>query len=135
MDTLTSEQRRKTMQAVNTKNTKPELNLRKALFKRGYRFRLHKRCLPGSPDIVFPGKKKVVFVHGCFWHAHDCNRGTFPKSHEDFWREKLENNRRRDERNREELTKLGWRVFTVWECETKNLEAALLQVQAFLDAD
>ncbi|MCE8036374.1 very short patch repair endonuclease [Halomonas sp. MCCC 1A11062] len=132
MDTRTPEQRRKIMQAVKSKNTGPELIVRRALFALGYRFRLHRRNLPGSPDIVFPGRKKVIFVHGCFWHGHDCKRGAAPKSREDFWNEKLQKNRQRDKRNREELARLGWRTYTVWECEIKDLEGLLERLRKFL---
>lgn len=135
MDTHSPETRSKNMQAVKSKNTKPELAVRKALFALGYRFRLHRRDLPGSPDIVFPGKRKVVFVHGCFWHGHNCRRGAAPNSREEFWNDKLKRNRARDKRNREELAQMGWRVFTVWECEIKDLPKLLSCLQTFLDEE
>lgn len=135
MDTHSPGTRRKNMQAVKSKNTKPELTVRKALFALGYRFRLHRRDLPGSPDIVFPSRKKVVFVHGCFWHGHDCKRGGTPKSRENFWNDKLEKNRLRDKRNSEELALLGWGACTVWECEIKDIEGLQRRLQAFLSED
>lgn len=135
MDTHSPETRSKNMQAVKSKNTKPELAVRKALFSLGYRFRLHRRDLPGSPDIVFPGKRKVVFVHGCFWHGHNCKRGGAPKSREEFWNNKLERNRARDKRNREELAQMGWQIFTVWECQIKDLHGLLSRLQTFLDEE
>lgn len=132
MDTHNPEQRRRNMQAVKSKNTQPELTVRKALFALGYRFRLHRRDLPGTPDIVFPARKKVIFVHGCFWHGHDCKRGRAPKSREDFWGKKLEKNRLRDKRNRTELECLGWSACIVWECEIRNIEMLLKRLQTFL---
>jgi len=134
MDTHTTAQRRKNMQAVKSKNTKPELAVRRALFARGYRFRLHRRDLPGSPDIVFPGRKKAVLIHGCFWHGHDCPRGRAPKTRVDFWRDKIEKNRARDKRNHENLEQLGWSSLTVWECEIKDLESLLKRLSTFLNS-
>lgn len=135
MDRHTREQRRRNMQAVKSKNTWPELAVRKALFALGYRYRLHRRDLPGAPDIVFPGRKKVIFVHGCFWHGHNCRRGAAPKSRVEFWSDKLEKNRVRDRRNYEELARLGWRSSTVWECEISDLEGLQGRLKAFLDEE
>lgn len=133
MDTQTTAQRRRNMQAVKSKNTKPELVVRRALFARGYRFRLHRRDLPGSPDIVFLGRKKAIFVHGCFWHGHDCPRGKAPKTRIDFWHDKIGKNRSRDKRNYENLEQLGWSSMTVWECETQDIEILLKRISMFLE--
>lgn len=109
------------MSGIRGKNTKPEMLVRSALHKMGYRFRLHKKDLPGKPDIVLPKYHTVVFVHGCFWHRHSGCKYTYtPKSRSDFWDEKFKKNIERDLTNREELQKAGWVVLTVWECETKN---------------
>lgn len=132
MDNRSPEQRKKNMQAVKSKNTAPELVVRRALFALGYRYRLHRRDLPGSPDIVFPERKKVVFVNGCFWHGHNCPRGRAPKSRKEFWYNKLEANRTRDACNIKELKKLGWRSFTVWQCQTTDLKKLLPVLVDFL---
>lgn len=123
-DTRTPEQRRRIMQAVKTKDTGPEWIVRRWLHSRGYRYRLHPKDLPGRPDIVLPGRRLAIFVHGCFWHSHDCDKGRAPKSKLDYWGPKLDANRERDARKANELEAQGWRVLTVWQCETK--EEALL---------
>ncbi len=112
------------MAAIRTRHTAPELIVRKALHAKGLRFRLHRRDLPGCPDIVLPGHRITVFVHGCFWHGCAmCDRGTRqPKSNAAFWMAKLDGNRRRDDRNVSDLTGLGWTVVIVWDCETRNRE-------------
>jgi DNA mismatch endonuclease (patch repair protein) len=115
-DVLTPSQRRLNMSRIRGKNTKPEVKLRSALHHAGMRFRLHVRGLPGTPDLVFPGRRIAVFVHGCFWHMHGCYRTVAPKSRREFWSAKLRVNRVRDERARELLLSDGWRVLTVWEC-------------------
>lgn len=112
------------MQAVKTENTGPEWVVRRLLYSRGYRYRLHPKTLPGRPDIVMPGRKVAIFVHGCFWHSHACTKGNAPKSRLDYWGPKLEANRIRDAKKAQELEALGWRVITIWQCETKD-EAAL----------
>jgi DNA mismatch endonuclease (patch repair protein) len=109
------------MQAVRRKGTAPELAVRSFLHRMGFRFRLHKTDLPGTPDIVLPSLKTVIFVDGCFWHQHSCAKGrTMPKSNEEFWELKFQTNIKRDRRNHKELRGLGWRVIRVWECETKS---------------
>lgn len=134
-DVFTVEKRSAVMRAVKGRDTKPEIRLRKALFARGFRYRLHVKSLPGAPDIVFPGRRAVIFVHGCFWHGHDCKRGSrTPKQNADYWREKIARNKARDARQVEELRSAGWRVLTVWECELKDFETALDQATAFLKA-
>jgi DNA mismatch endonuclease (patch repair protein) len=108
------------MSGIRGKDTKPEILIRRALFSVGYRFRLHRRDLPGVPDVVLPDRKVAIFVHGCFWHAHDgCKNARLPSTRPDFWRVKLEANVARDRRNIEDLLTCGWRVLTVWECGTR----------------
>lgn len=119
-DTLTPAQRSERMSRVRGKNTEPELLVRRVVHQLGFRFRLHCAALPGKPDLVFPRLKRVVFVHGCFWHGH-AGCGRIPKSRLDFWGPKLQANKRRDSRNRRVLTRLGWRSLVVWECQLKNL--------------
>src|SRR5580704_9432837 len=109
------------MARVRSKNMRPEMAVRKLVFAMGYRYRLHVRDLPGCPDLVFRPRRKVIFVHGCFWHRHaDCSLARLPKSRLDFWEPKLEGNRQRDEKNNEALAREGWRVLTVWECQVKD---------------
>lgn len=113
------------MAGIQGKNTKPELIVRQMLFASGYRFRLHRRELPGEPDIVVPGRKVAVFVHGCFWHMHqECRFAKMPATRPEFWKAKLEANVARDRRAVEKLQALGWRVLCVWECATRDAEAA-----------
>ncbi len=119
--TLTlEEQRSKIMASVRSKDTGPELLVRSLLHRAGYRFRLHRGDLPGKPDIVFPGRRKVIFVHGCFWHAHACRYGRPPKSKLDFWLPKLDRNKKRDAENERKLKNAQWAVLVVWQCETKD---------------
>ena len=132
-DTRTPQQRRAIMQAVGTKNTQPELIVRKLLTAANLRYRLHAKNLPGKPDIVFPGKKKAIFVHGCFWHSHGCSKGKPPKSKADYWIPKLAANAERDIRNQNELLDLGWKALVVWQCETKNLPSLQAKILAFVD--
>lgn len=123
-DVMTPEQRRRNMAAIKGKDTKPEMIVRKYLFSRGLRFRVQVRKLPGTPDIVLPKYKTVVFVNGCFWHGHDgCKYFRLPKSNVEFWKEKIEKNIERDTRNEAELKALGWRVIRVWECDIKAITA------------
>lgn len=105
------------MQSVKGKDTGPEMVVRRWLFSRGYRYRLHPKTLPGKPDIVMPGRRLAIFVHGCFWHGHDCIKGRAPKSRLDYWQPKLDNNRERDARKASELRALGWEVLTLWQCD------------------
>lgn len=108
------------MRAVRSVNTKPEMTVRRLLHGMGYRYRLHRRDLPGAPDIVFPGRRKVIFVHGCFWHGHDCARGArMPATNVDYWRSKIGRNVERDARSIAELQQAGWSVLIVWECQLK----------------
>jgi|TARA_R100001143_G_scaffold63230_2_gene69062 DNA mismatch endonuclease (patch repair protein) len=119
-DIVSTSVRSRMMAAVKGKNTKPELVIRSALHRRGFRFRLHRKDLPGRPDLVFTGRNAVIFVHGCFWHGHDCHLFRWPKSREDFWREKIGSNIERDRNQREALVNAGWRIGTVWECALKG---------------
>jgi DNA mismatch endonuclease (patch repair protein) len=112
------------MQAIKGKDTKPELALRKALHARGYRYRLHTTGLPGRPDIVLPKYRTVIFVHGCFFHGHDCPAFKWPKTRATFWRTKIEGNRARDERQLAEIKTAGWKPVVVWECELRGLGKA-----------
>ncbi|WBV59895.1 DNA mismatch endonuclease Vsr [Chryseobacterium camelliae] len=125
MDIWSKEKRTEVMSKIRSKNTKPELLLRKYLFSKGLRYRINYKKLPGKPDIVFPKYKTVVFVNGCFWHGHDnCKIAHIPKSNVEFWTNKINNNKKRDEDNLKSLLLLGWCVFIVWECEINkfNLE-------------
>jgi DNA mismatch endonuclease, patch repair protein len=118
-DVFTPEKRSEVMARVGTKNTKPELLVRSLLHKMGYRFRLHRKDLPGSPDIVLPKYRTVIFVHGCFWHRHPgCRRATTPKNNFEYWERKFDRNKERDEKAKSALGERGWNVLTVWECET-----------------
>lgn len=135
MDILTPEQRSERMSRVRGRDTKPEMLVRRLTHGMGYRYRLHRRGLPGSPDLVFPSRKKVIFVHGCFWHLHldpGCKLARLPKSKLDFWGPKLETNRERDERSLVLLAELGWDVLVIWECQTKNREELHVRIGEFL---
>lgn len=121
------------MQRVRGRDTTPELRVRSLLHAWGFRFRLHRKDLPGRPDIVLPRHRKVVFVHGCFWHGHEnCPRAGRPTSNTAFWSPKLDRNRERDRRNLEDLEKLGWRTFVVWECRLRDPAALEAELKAFL---
>ncbi|KXH85111.1 very short patch repair endonuclease [Chryseobacterium kwangjuense] len=127
MDIWSKEKRSEVMSKIRGKNTKPEMILRSQLFMKGFRFRIHKKDLPGKPDIVLPKYKTVIFVHGCFWHYHkDCREGRIPSTNSKFWQEKLSKNIDRDEKYIKELQQLGWKVIVIWECEIeKNIEDTL----------
>lgn len=131
-DRLDSVQRSRLMQKVGTKDTGPEKEVRSILHSLGYRFRLHRKDLPGTPDIVFPGRRLVLFVHGCFWHAHGCKKGQPPKSRNDYWGPKLLANRQRDQRNFDALTLAGWRVEVVWQCELADREKLIARLTRIL---
>ncbi len=125
VDVVSPADRSRMMAGIQGKNTKPELIIRRMLFASGYRFRLHRRDLPGAPDIVMSGRKVAVFVHGCFWHMHQgCRFARMPATRPEFWKAKLEANVARDRRAVENLRALGWRVMCVWECSTRDTEAA-----------
>lgn len=111
------------MAQIRKVDTKPEMIVRRLVHAMGYRFRLHRRDLPGAPDLVFPSRRKVIFVHGCFWHRHDCPDGRkLPRSKPEYWGPKLERNKQRDEASVTKLEKLGWNVLALWECQLKDLD-------------
>ena len=121
MDIWNNEKRSEVMSKIRSKNTKPELTLRKALFKRGLRYRVNVSSLPGKPDIVMPKYKTVIFLHGCFWHRHEgCKYAYTPKTNTEFWVNKITSNSLRDKKNVQKLTALGWNIITVWECEIRH---------------
>lgn len=134
-DVLSPEQRSKTMSRIRSVNTKPEMKVRQLLHALGYRYRLHVRDLPGTPDIVFTRRHKVVFVNGCFWHSHSCRWGqSTPASNVEFWANKRSVTMARDVRNREDLAIRGWHVLTVWECELRDIEKLERTLVAFLES-
>jgi len=125
MDNVSKEKRSEIMSKIRSKNTTPEIKVRKLLHSMGYRFRLHRKDLPGKPDIVLPKYKTVIFVHGCFWHGHEaseCKLSRLPKSKVDFWEMKISLNKKRDINIQRKLSELGWHFFIVWECQTLNNE-------------
>ena len=126
-DDVSREQRSRMMAGIKGKDTKPELVVRKGLFRRGFRYRLHRKDLPGKPDIVFPKYHAVVLVNGCFWHCHECELFKWPKKNAVFWRTKILNNKKRDARNMALLQDAGWRVATVWECSIKGKPASQIE--------
>ena len=128
VDRVSTEVRSRIMASVQTKNTGPELAVRRIVHGLRYRFRLHRKDLPGSPDLVLPGHRKVIFVHGCYWHGHRCKWGRLPKSRLDYWASKIATNQARDARNRLDLRRAGWKVLTIWECEIKNLVSTFSNV-------
>ena len=124
------------MGRVRAKGTKPELLVRQLAHSMGYRFRLHHDRMPGRPDLVFTRRRKVIFVHGCFWHSHDgCSKATIPATNREFWTLKLARNRERDHENLSALSQTGWEALVVWECETKDREALSARIRRFLEAD
>ena len=132
-DVLTAEQRSRNMAAIRGRNTSPELRVRRALHVLGYRYRLHRTDLPGKPDIVLPRYRTVIFIHGCFWHMHDCPMGhPKPATNASFWEEKRCGNVERDRVHTQRLRRAGWSVYTVWECQTRSAEK-LSRVIASLD--
>jgi DNA mismatch endonuclease (patch repair protein) len=132
-DTMSPEERSRRMALVRSVDTKPEMLVRKLIYKIGYRYRLHCTGLPGKPDIVFRSRKAVIFVHGCFWHRHEnCPLARLPKSSVVFWTTKLEGNRERDARKLAALEELGWRALVVWECELKERGALVERIRHFL---
>lgn len=137
MDSLTPERRSLNMAAIRAKGMKPEMAIRRLVHAMGYRYRLHCKGMPGKPDLVFVSRRRVIFVHGCFWHRHsdpDCKIARLPKSNLDYWLPKLERNAARDAAARKALENAGWRVFEVWECEVKrdNPDALAKRLRAFL---
>jgi DNA mismatch endonuclease (patch repair protein) len=134
MDIVSPERRSAMMSGIRSRDTKPEVVVRSLVHRLGYRFRLHRRDLPGTPDLVFPGRRKVILVHGCFWHRHSgCRFAYEPKSNVERWRAKFAVNVARDERVQRELKGLGWDILTVWECETADIEMLTRNLTDFLD--
>ncbi|MEO5810372.1 MAG: DNA mismatch endonuclease Vsr [Sphingomicrobium sp.] len=135
VDSLTKFERSERMALVRHRDTKPEITIRRIVYAFGFRYRLHRRDLPGAPDLAFIGRKKAIFVHGCFWHRHpdsSCKLARMPKSRLDFWEPKLEGNRQRDLKNQSELDAMGWRFLIVWECELRHREQLQNKLLAFL---
>ena len=132
VDNRTKDSRSQLMSRIGSKHTKPELAVRSMLHGMGYRFRLHRKELPGKPDIVFIGRKKAIFVHGCYWHGHGCKIGKPPKSNLEFWLPKIERNRQRDAEKRSELEQIGWQVKEIWQCEIYDIQWLTDSLQKFL---
>lgn len=122
MDHLTKTERSALMSKIRSKNTKPEMAVRRLIWAAGFRYRLHGKKLPGCPDLVFASMKKVIFVHGCFWHGHKCRLQKLPKTRTKFWKQKIDKNKRRDSISARALHKEGWKSLTIWECEIKKLK-------------
>lgn len=136
MDSLSPTERTQRMRLVRGRDTRPEWLIRRLAHGMGCRYRLHRRDLPGCPDLVFPSRRKVIFVHGCFWHRHDgCRLARLPKSRLAFWRPKLEGNKARDARHLLDLAQLGWRSLVIWECELSNLDQVREVMRIFLEGD
>ncbi|EBJ0775402.1 very short patch repair endonuclease [Salmonella enterica] len=136
MDTVTPAKRSFVMSRVKGKDTKPELIVRRLVYHAGFRYRLCDPRLPGKPDLVFWGKRKAIFVHGCFWHGHKgCRRNRMPKSNQEYWFAKLERNKSRDSMRLSKLHEMGWRTLVVWECELKETDILLEKLKAFLIED
>lgn len=135
MDNIPPSERSEIMSRVRAKNSRPEMLVRRLVFAEGYRYRLHDRRLPGCPDLVFKSRRKVIFVHGCFWHRHsNCALARMPKSRLDFWEPKLNANKERDARNKKLLAKDGWKVLTIWECELRDTGWLKRTIGRFLGA-
>ena len=132
MDTLSPADRSALMARIRGKDTKPELAVRRALHALGYRYRIHGRGLPGKPDLVFAKRRTAIFIHGCFWHRHDCKKASTPKSRQDYWTAKFAANVERDRRHAEALAADGWRVFVAWECEIEKDATLLKRLVRFL---
>ena len=133
MDRLSKLQRSEHMARIRSKNTSPELTVRRALFRLGYRFRLHGNDLPGTPDIVFRSRKKAVFVHGCFWHAHEgCHLARIPKTRRGYWRAKFMRNAKRDRSSKRKLRAMGWSTLTIWECQIVREEYVVRRLTRYL---
>jgi DNA mismatch endonuclease (patch repair protein) len=132
VDTLSPERRSALMSRVGPRDTKPEMVVRRHLHARGWRYRLHRRTLPGTPDLVFPSRHAALFVNGCFWHGHGCRLGRLPKTRPEFWAAKIAGNRDRDARKTAQLVEGGWRVMIVWQCSLKNLADSLGEIEEFL---
>jgi DNA mismatch endonuclease (patch repair protein) len=134
MDTLTPEERSERMSRIRGRDTKPEMIVRNVVHRMGYRYRLHVSNLPGKPDLVLPRHGKIIFVHGCFWHRHPrCSLARIPKTRKEFWIPKLEGNRRRDLQTNRRLSKQGWSVLIIWECEIMEFDKLEAKLRSFLE--
>lgn len=133
IDSLTVEERSKRMALVRAKDTKPEIFVRQGLYSLGFRYRTNYKKLPGKPDIAFPGRKKVIFIHGCFWHLHGCGSYKLPRTNTTFWLKKLEYNNFRDIKVKKEIERLGWGVYTVWECQIRKKSSIIEELAGFLN--
>jgi len=139
-DIVSKKKRSQMMAGIKGKNTKPEVAIRKALFKKGYRYRLHKKNLPGKPDLVLAKYNTVIFIHGCFWHRHDCHLFKWPSTRPEFWKDKINGNKTRDLKHLKELRELKWRVLVIWECAWKGkykrpLDEITMLTEKFLKSD
>jgi len=134
-DPLSPEQRSERMSRVRNKDTKPELKIRRLVWSLGYRYRLHSKNLPGRPDLVFHARRKVIFIHGCFWHQHgeSCRQYRMPRTRLEFWLPKLEGNKRRDSANQQLLREMGWDYMVIWECRIKAIEEVKQRIVNFLE--
>ncbi|GFH88241.1 MULTISPECIES: very short patch repair endonuclease [Bacteroides] len=132
-DIFSFQKRSDIMSKIGGKNTKPEILVRKFLFSKGFRYRINVKTLPGKPDIVLPKYKTVIFINGCFWHGHNCKKGKLPSSNIDFWREKISNNKSRDDKNSDLLIKLGWKVIIIWQCEISNVNNREIRLEFLLE--
>lgn len=133
IDRVSPKKRSWMMGRVKNKNTAPEIKLRKLIFSMGFRYRLHCKDLPGRPDIVFLGRKKVIFVHGCFWHGHpNCKASKLPETRKEFWNTKINSNQERDRKNIKDLENLGWKVLVIWQCELNDILNITQKIRSFL---
>ena len=135
VDIFSKKKRSQIMARISGKDTKPELIIRRILFSEGYRYRLHRKDLPGNPDIVFPGRKKAIFVNGCFWHGHNCKKAALPTTNREFWEKKINGNKKRDKRNLVKLKAMSWKSRVIWQCQIKKstLETQIDKIKAFLE--
>lgn len=135
MDRVTRTVRSKIMATVGTKDTCAEMGVRRMVHRMHYRYALHRSDLPGKPDLVFPSRQKVIFVHGCFWHGHRCRYGRLPKSRQEYWQPKIETNKRRDRMQRRELARQGWEILVVWQCQLREPDWLRQRIDSFLSAN
>lgn len=134
MDKLSKKRRSEIMSRIRSKNTSPEMKVRSLVYRLGYRYRLHYEKLPGKPDLAFQTRKKVIFVHGCFWHGHEnCSKGKLPKSNLEFWEPKIARNKERDSENTREINLRGWQILPIWQCELKNIPILEAKIIRFLE--
>jgi len=134
MDTVPADKRSEIMRRITSKDTKPEFVVRRFVHSLGFGYRLHTKELPGKPDLVFSGRRKLIFVHGCFWHQHDgCKSSHIPKTRRDYWEPKLNRTVFRDSKNQEKLRELGWDILIIWECETRDIQQIAGKIIAFLN--